>query len=36
MKGIVIECIDLARAFVAYGGKDELVKMITDLEELEN
>ena len=33
-KGIPIECKELAHTFVACGGMDELIKIITDLEEL--
>lgn len=33
-KDIPIECKELARIFVACGGKEELIKIITDLNEL--
>lgn len=35
-QGIPVTCKELARIFVAAGGKDELIKIISDLEELDN
>jgi len=31
--GIPIQCLELARIFIACGGKEELIKIITDLED---